>query len=317
MSQPPGGGGGDVFGADHQKDDQSNNKRVVFVALKPGNPSEDEKSSSSSSSLNPRTRRKRALGVDPTTTSFSEFEKQVANRLQLKFGIKAIRHKGSGMVVTSVEDLLDIEDLEVEEIREEEANANGGYGSTGTTTTTKRDESNNKASTSSTSSSVVNTTKDGDDDAEKYKRRTSMATRQMQKVLPYAYSKKLNPAGSGNNEGLDDSYEDEETLLAASAGKKKRKNFSGSSSSGGKKSWFSDPRAIVVAVSLISCLLTMVLLYQRVSMLESEIDSARNAGVLKTDGMKKKESRTRMAIEKIEKAALEAEEAGEMYVPEA
>ena len=159
--------------------------------------------------------------------------------------------------------------------------------------------------------------KDGDDDAEKYKRRTSMATRQMQKVLPYAYSKKLNPAGSGNNEGLDDSYEDEETLLAASAGKKKRKNFSGSSSSGGKKSWFSDPRAIVVAVSLISCLLTMVLLYQRVSMLESEIDSARNAGGLKTDGMKKKESRTRMAIEKIEKAALEAEEAGEMYVPEA
>ena len=309
MSQPPGGGGGgDVFGADHQKDDQSNNKRVVFVALKPGNPSEDEKSSSS---LNPRTRRKRALGVDPTTTSFSEFEKQVANRLQLKFGIKAIRHKGSGMVVTSVEDLLDIEDLEVEEIREEEANANGGYGSTGTTTTTtKRDESNNKASTSS---SVVNTTKDGDDDAEKYKRRTSMATRQLQKVLPYAYSKKLNPAG------LDDSYEDEETLLAA-AGEKKRKKFSsGSKNSGKKSSWFSDPRAIVVTVSLISCLLTMVLLYQRVSMLESEIDSARNAGILKTDGGNgmKKQSRTRMALEKIEKAAMEAEEAGEMYVPEA
>ena len=314
MSQPPGGGGGggggDVFGADHQKDDQSNNKRVVFVALKPGNPSEDEKSSSSSSSLNPRTRRKRALGVDPTTTSFSEFEKQVANRLQLKFGIKAIRHKGSGMVVTSVEDLLDIEDLEVEEIREEEANANGGYGSTGTTTTTKRDESNNKASTSS---SVVNTTKDGDDDAEKYKRRTSMATRQLQKVLPYAYSKKLNPAG------LDDSYEDEETLLAA-AGEKKRKKFSsGSKNSGKKSSWFGDPRAIVVTVSLISCLLTMVLLYQRVSMLESEIDSARNAGILKTDGGNgmKKQSRTRMALEKIEKAAMEAEEAGEMYVPEA
>ena len=306
MSQPPGGGGGgDVFGADHQKDDQSN-KRVVFVALKPGNP-EDEKSSSS---LNPRTRRKRALGVDPTTTSFSEFEKQVANRLQLKFGIKAIRHKGSGMVVTSVEDLLDIEDLEVEEIREEEANANGGYGSTGTTTTTKRDESNNKASTSS---SVVNTTKDGDDDAEKYKRRTSMATRQLQKVLPYAYSKKLNPAG------LDDSYEDEETLLAA-AGEKKRKKFSsGSKNSGKKSSWFGDPRAIVVTVSLISCLLTMVLLYQRVSMLESEIDSARNAGILKTDGGNgmKKQSRTRMALEKIEKAAMEAEEAGEMYVPEA
>ena len=310
MSQPPGGGGGDVFGADHQKDDQSNNKRVVFVALKPGNPSEDEKSSSS---LNPRTRRKRALGVDPTTTSFSEFEKQVANRLQLKFGIKAIRHKGSGMVVTSVEDLLDIEDLEVEEIREEEANANGGYGSTGTTTTTKRDESNNKASTSSTSSSVVNTTKDGDDDAEKYKRRTSMATRQLQKVLPYAYSKKLNPAG------LDDSYEDEETLLAA-AGERKRKKFSsGSKNSGKKSSWFGDPRAIVVTVSLISCLLTMVLLYQRVSMLESEIDSARNAGILKTDGGNgmKKQSRTRMALEKIEKAAMEAEEAGEMYVPEA
>ena len=315
MSQPPGGGGGgggggDVFGADHQKDDQSNNKRVVFVALKPGNPSEDEKSSSS---LNPRTRRKRALGVDPTTTSFSEFEKQVANRLQLKFGIKAIRHKGSGMVVTSVEDLLDIEDLEVEEIREEEATANGGSGSTGTTTTTKRDESNNKASTSSTSSSVVNTTKDGDDDAEKYKRRTSMATRQLQKVLPYAYSKKLNPAG------LDDSYEDEETLLAA-AGEKKRKKFSsGSKNSGKKSSWFGDPRAIVVTVSLISCLLTMVLLYQRVSMLESEIDSARNAGILKTDGGNgmKKQSRTRMALEKIEKAAMEAEEAGEMYVPEA
>ena len=307
MSQPPGGGGGDVFGADHQKDDQSNNKRVVFVALKPGNPSEDEKSSSS---LNPRTRRKRALGVDPTTTSFSEFEKQVANRLQLKFGIKAIRHKGSGMVVTSVEDLLDIEDLEVEEIREEEANANGGYGSTGTTTT-KRDESNNKASTSS--SSVVSTTKDGDDDAEKYKRRTSMATRQLQKVLPYAYSKKLNPAG------LDDSYEDEETLLAA-AGEMKRKKFSsGSKNSGKKSSWFGDPRAIVVTVSLISCLLTMVLLYQRVSMLESEIDSARNAGILKTDGGNgmKKQSRTRMALEKIEKAAMEAEEAGEMYVPEA
>ena len=135
----------------------------------------------------------------------------------------------------------------------------------------------------------MSTTKDGDDDAEKYKRRTSMATRQMQKVLPYAYSKKLNPAGSGNNEGLDDSYEDEETLLAA-AGKKKRKNFSGSSSSGGKKSWFSDPRAIVVAVSLISCLLTMVLLYQRVSMLESEIDSARNAGILKTDGGNEEET---------------------------
>ena len=310
MSQPPGGGGGggDVFGADHQKDQS---KRVVFVALKPssGNP-DDEKSSSSL--LNPRTRRKRALGVDPTTTSFSEFEKQVANRLQLKFGIKAIRHKGSGMVVTSVEDLLDIEDLEVEEIREEEANANGGYGSTGTTTT-KRDESNNKASTSSTSSSVVNTTKDGDDDAEKYKRRTSMATRQLQKVLPYAYSKKLNPAG------LDDSYEDEETLLAA-AGEKKRKKFSsGSKNSGKKSSWFGDPRAIVVTVSLISCLLTMVLLYQRVSMLESEIDSARNAGILKTDGGNgmKKQSRTRMALEKIEKAAMEAEEAGEMYVPEA
>lgn len=308
MSQPPGGeGGGDVFGADHHQKDHQSNKRVVFVALKPGNP-EDEKSSSS---LNPRTRRKRALGVDPTTTSFSEFEKQVANRLQLKFGIKAIRHKGSGMVVTSVEDLLDIEDLEVEEIREEEANANGGYGSTGTTTTTtKRDESNNKASTSS---SVVNTTKDGDDDAEKYKRRTSMATRQLQKVLPYAYSKKLNPAG------LDDSYEDEETLLAA-AGEKKRKKFSsGSKNSGKKSSWFSDPRAIVVTVSLISCLLTMVLLYQRVSMLESEIDSARNAGILKTDGGNgmKKQSRTRMALEKIEKAAMEAEEAGEMYVPEA
>ena len=308
MSQPPGGGGGggDVFGADHQKDQS---KRVVFVALKPGNPEDEKSSSSSSSSLNPRTRRKRALGVDPTTTSFSEFEKQVANRLQLKFGIKAIRHKGSGMVVTSVEDLLDIEDLEVEEIREEEANANGGYGSTGTTTT-KRDESNNKASTSS--SSVVSTTKDGDDDAEKYKRRTSMATRQLQKVLPYAYSKKLNPAG------LDDSYEDEETLLAA-AGEKKRKKFSSGSKNSGKKSWFSDPRAIVVTVSLISCLLTMVLLYQRVSMLESEIDSARNAGILKTDGGNgmKKQSRTRMALEKIEKAAMEAEEAGEMYVPEA
>ena len=311
MSQPGGGGGGgggDVFG-----DQKDQSKRVVFVALKPsssGNP-DDEKSSSSL--LNPRTRRKRALGVDPTTTSFSEFEKQVANRLQLKFGIKAIRHKGSGMVVTSVEDLLDIEDLEVEEIREEEANANGGYGSTGTTTTTKRDESNNKASTSSTSSSVVNTTKDGDDDAEKYKRRTSMATRQLQKVLPYAYSKKLNPAG------LDDSYEDEETLLAA-AGEKKRKKFSsGSKNSGKKSSWFGDPRAIVVTVSLISCLLTMVLLYQRVSMLESEIDSARNAGILKTDGGNgmKKQSRTRMALEKIEKAAMEAEEAGEMYVPEA
>ena len=307
MSQPPGGGGGggDVFGADHQKDQS---KRVVFVALKPSGNPDDEKSSSSL--LNPRTRRKRALGVDPTTTSFSEFEKQVANRLQLKFGIKAIRHKGSGMVVTSVEDLLDIEDLEVEEIREEEANANGGYGSTGTTTT-KRDESNNKASTSS--SSVVSTTKDGDDDAEKYKRRTSMATRQLQKVLPYAYSKKLNPAG------LDDSYEDEETLLAA-AGEKKRKKFSsGSKNSGKKSSWFSDPRAIVVTVSLISCLLTMVLLYQRVSMLESEIDSARNAGILKTDGGNgmKKQSRTRMALEKIEKAAMEAEEAGEMYVPEA
>jgi hypothetical protein len=237
------------------------------------------------------------------------------------------------MLVKSVEDLLDIEDLEVEEFREEEVQgANGGYGSTAQTISTsgglnnKRDESNNNASSSSRNSvldqnnanNISNSNdKDGDDDAEKYKRRTSMATRQMQKVLPYAYSKKLNPAGSGNNEGLDDSYEDEETLLAASAGKKKRKNFSGSSSSGGKKSWFSDPRAIVVAVSLISCLLTMVLLYQRVSMLESEIDSARNAGVLKTDGMKKKESRTRMAIEKIEKAALEAEEAGEMYVPEA
>jgi hypothetical protein len=235
------------------------------------------------------------------------------------------------MLVKSVEDLLDIEDLEVEEFREEEVQtANGGYRSTAQTISTsgglnnKRDESNNNASSSSRNSVLdqnnANTSsneKDGDDDAEKYKRRTSMATRQMQKVLPYAYSKKLNPAGSGNNEGLDDSYEDEETLLAASAGKKKRKNFSGSSSSGGKKSWFSDPRAIVVAVSLISCLLTMVLLYQRVSMLESEIDSARNAGVLKTDGMKKKESRTRMAIEKIEKAALEAEEAGEMYVPEA
>ena len=183
MSHQPGGGGGGGGGGDVFGDQKDQSKRVVFVALKPsssGNPEDDEKSSSSL--LNPRTRRKRALGVDPTTTSFSEFEKQVANRLQLKFGIKAIRHKGSGMVVTSVEDLLDIEDLEVEEIREEEANANGGYGSTGTTTT-KRDESNNKASTSS-SSSVVNTTKDGDDDAEKYKRRTSMATRQLQKVLP-------------------------------------------------------------------------------------------------------------------------------------
>ena len=225
--------------------------------------------------------------------------------------------------------MLDIEDLEVEEFREEEVQtANGGYGSTAQTISTtgglnnKRDESNNNAS-SSLRNSVLDQNnannssndKDGDDDAEKYKRRTSMATRQMQKVLPYAYSKKLNPAGSGNNEGLDDSYEDEETQPLV--GKKKRKNFSGSSSSGGKKSWFSDPRAIVVAVSLVSCLLTMVLLYQRVSMLESEIDSARNAGVLKTDGMKKKESRTRMAIEKIEKAALEAEEAGEMYVPEA
>ena len=122
----------------------------------------------------------------------------------------------------------------------------------------------------------------------------------------------MNPAG------LDDSYEDEETLLAA-AGEKKRKKFSSGSKNSGKKSWFSDPRAIVVTVSLISCLLTMVLLYQRVSMLESEIDSARNAGILKTDGGNgmKKQSRTRMALEKIEKAAMEAEEAGEMYVPEA
>jgi len=309
------------------------NKRVVFVSLKASSSSSETEANTTThySNLNPRTRRKRALGVDPLTTSFAEFKTQVANRLQLKFGIKSIRHKGSGMLVKSVEDLLDIEDLEVEEFREEEVQgANGGYGSTTQTISTtglnnKRDESNNNASSSSRNSVDQNNAnnisnsndKDGDDDAEKYKRRTSMATRQMQKVLPYAYSKKLNPAGSGNNEGLDDSYEDEETLLAASAGKKKRKNFSGSSSSGGKKSWFSDPRAIVVAVSLISCLLTMVLLYQRVSMLESEIDSARNTGVLKTDGMKKKESRTRMAIEKIEKAALEAEEAGEMYVPEA
>ena len=307
------------------------NKRVVFVSLKAS--SSSSATEATTTTLHPRTRRKRALGVDPLTTSFAEFKTQVANRLQLKFGIKSIRHKGSGMLVKSVEDLLDIEDLEVEEFREEEVQgANGGYGSTAQTISTsgglnnKRDESNNNASSSSRNSvldqnnanNISNSNdKDGDDDAEKYKRRTSMATRQMQKVLPYAYSKKLNPAGSGNNEGLDDSYEDEETLLAASAGKKKRKNFSGSSSSGGKKSWFSDPRAIVVAVSLISCLLTMVLLYQRVSMLESEIDSARNAGVLKTDGMKKKESRTRMAIEKIEKAAVEAEEAGEMYVPEA
>ena len=306
------------------------NKRVVFVSLKASSSSSETEANNTT--LNPRTRRKRALGVDPLTTSFAEFKSQVANRLQLKFGIKSIRHKGSGMLVKSVEDLLDIEDLEVEEFGEEEVQkANGGYGSTAQTISTtgglnnKRDESNNNASSSSRNSVDQNNAnnisnsndKDGDDDAEKYKRRTSMATRQMQKVLPYAYSKKLNPAGGGNNEGLDDSYEDEETLLAASAGKKKRKNFSGSSSSVGKKSWFSDPRAIVVAVSLISCLLTMVLLYQRVSMLESEIDSARNAGVLKTDGMKKKESRTRMAIEKIEKAALEAEEAGEMYVPEA
>ena len=189
------------------------------------------------------------------------------------------------------------EDLEVEEIREEEASERG-YGSTGTTTTTKRDESNNKASTSSTSSSVVNTTKDGDDDAEKYKRRTSMGDEAVAKVLPVpACSKKLNPAG------LDDSYEDEETLLAA-AGEKKRKKFSsGSKNSGKKSSWFGDPRAIVVTVSLISCLLTMVLLYQRVSMLESEIDSARNAGILKTDGGNgmKKQSRTRMALEKMRK----------------
>ena len=66
-------------------------------------------------------------------------------------------------------------------------------------------------------------------------------------------------------------------------------------------------------------LVDLVLLYQRVSMLESEIDSARNAGILKTDGGNgmKKQSRTRMALEKIEKAAMEAEEAGEMYVPEA
>ena len=305
----------------------SENKRVVFVSLKPSTDDEGNNSNSSSSSLNPRTRRKRALGVDPSTTSFAEFKSQVANRLQLKFGIKAIRHKGSGMLVKSVEDLLDIEDLEVEEFREEEVQANGGYGSTQSMTMTmnKRDESNKNASTSRSIDQNANINnnnnngKDGDDDAEKYKRRTSMATRQMQKVLPYAYSKKLNPAGAGNNEGLDDSYEDEETLLAAQAGKKKRKNLSGSSSSsGGKKSWFSDPRAIVVTVSLISCLLTMILLYQRVSLLESEIDSARNAGVLKTDGGNtKKESRTRMAIEKIEKAALEAEEAGEMYVPEA
>jgi len=303
----------------------SENKRVVFVSLKPSSSTDDEANNNSSLSLNPRTRRKRALGVDPLTTSFAEFKSQVANRLQLKFGIKAIRHKGSGMLVKSVEDLLDIEDLEVEEFREEEVQANGGYGST--MTMNKRDESNKNASTSrsidqnadNNNNNNNNNGKDGDDDAEKYKRRTSMATRQMQKVLPYAYSKKLNPAGGGNNGGLDDSYEDEETLLAAQAGKKKRKNLSGSSSSsGGKKSWFSDPRAIVVAVSLISCLLTMVLLYQRVSLLESEIDSARNAGVLKTDGGNaKKESRTRMAIEKIEKAALEAEEAGEMYVPEA
>jgi len=304
----------------------SENKRVVFVSLKPSTDDEGNNSNSSSSSLNPRTRRKRALGVDPSTTSFAEFKSQVANRLQLKFGIKAIRHKGSGMLVKSVGDLLDIEDLEVEEFREEEVQANGGYGSTQSMTMTmnKRDESNKNASTSRSIDQNANINnnnnngKDGDDDAEKYKRRTSMATRQMQKVLPYAYSKKLNPAGAGNNEGLDDSYEDEETLLAAQVGKKKRKNFSGNSSSGGKKSWFSDPRAIVVTVSLISCLLTMILLYQRVSLLESEIDSARNAGVLKTDGGNtKKESRTRMAIEKIEKAALEAEEAGEMYVPEA
>ncbi|CAL6304328.1 unnamed protein product [Bathycoccus prasinos] len=288
------------------------NKRVVFVSLKASSSSSETEANNTT--LNPRTRRKRALGVDPLTTSFAEFKSQVANRLQLKFGIKSIRHKGSGMLVKSVEDLLDIEDLEVEEFGEEEVQkANGGYGSTAQTISTtgglnnKRDESNNNASSSSRNSVLdqnnannSSNDKDGDDDAEKYKRRTSMATRQMQKVLPYAYSKKLNPAGGGNNEGLDDS-----------------KNFSGSSSSVGKKSWFSDPRAIVVAVSLISCLLTMVLLYQRVSMLESEIDSARNAGVLKTDGMKKKESRTRMAIEKIEKAALEAEEAGEMYVPEA
>ena len=85
------------------------NKRVVFVSLKASSSSSETEANTTT--LNPRTRRKRALGVDPLTTSFAEFKTQVANRLQLKFGIKSIRHKGSGMLVKSVEDLLDIEDL--------------------------------------------------------------------------------------------------------------------------------------------------------------------------------------------------------------
>ena len=181
MSQPPGGGGGgggDVFGADHQKDDQSNNKRVVFVALKPGNPSLEK----SSSSLNPRTRRKRVLGRGPDDdvlfgvreTSRQSIATQVWHQSYSTQRVWDGGDFGGGFARH--------EDLEVEEIREEEATPRARIN--GDDDDDERDESNNKASTSSTSSSVVNTTKDGDDDAEKYKRRTSMATRQLQKVLP-------------------------------------------------------------------------------------------------------------------------------------
>lgn len=275
-----------------------NEKRVVFVSLS---------SSNNKQVQGPRTRRKRAIGVNHSI-SYEEFIKQVCQRLQIK-GVRCIRHGASGILVQKIEDLMDIEDLVVEEISDDDDVVDGdGLNVKSTTTNGVNKRMNSQEKTSTSNANEMNSNKDVDEDAEKYKRRSTIATRQMQKVLPYSFAKKLNPAG----ESLDESFEDEEALLLKS-GKKRTKKMG--------KMWWSDPRAIVVAVSLISCLLTMVLLYQRVSMLENEIDLQRNSGVMKTEGLhtnNKKESWRRKTIDRIEAAAIEAEKADpEMFVPEA
>mmetsp|Transcript_15155 Transcript_15155/g.49707 ORF Transcript_15155/g.49707 Transcript_15155/m.49707 type:complete len:314 (-) Transcript_15155:670-1611(-) len=78
-------------------------KRVVFISVRGR---EEQR---------PRTRRKRALGLD-ANTSWDGFVTLVCQRLQLR-GVKGVYH-ASGQRLTSIDDLQDVEDLVVEEADE-------------------------------------------------------------------------------------------------------------------------------------------------------------------------------------------------------
>lgn len=83
-------------------------QRVVFVVVR-GAPAEAPASSAAA----PRTRRKRALGVEDGDT-WATFTARVAARLQLR-GVGAVYRASTGAALASLDDLVDMEDLEVEE----------------------------------------------------------------------------------------------------------------------------------------------------------------------------------------------------------